>query len=135
MKEEMICNALDWDVNIITPMNYVEAVLLFVDDYSTRDHVRRLSHEMVVFCLTGKRMFDDEMVNVQDCCLDDRCMDICVASMGMSCVLLACEMAGYGETIRKQVYESVDSGEDAVCEVCKKRMSICCNVMIGFRLH
>ena len=56
----MICNALEWDIDMTTPINYIEALLLFVDDCTKRDHVRRLSSEMVVLCLTGKMMFDSD---------------------------------------------------------------------------
>ncbi len=52
----MICNALDWDIDIITPINYVEAILLHVRDCSVKDCLRKLSYEMIVLCLTGKNI-------------------------------------------------------------------------------
>ena len=55
--------------------------------------------------------------------------------MGLGCVLMACEMIGCDEMIRKQVYESIDCGEDAVCKVCLRIINKCCYVMIDFRLR
>ncbi len=56
MHENMICNVMDWDIDMVTPINYVEALLLHVSDYSEKDHLRKLSYEMLVLCLTGKKM-------------------------------------------------------------------------------
>ncbi len=50
----MICNALDWDIDMTTPLNCVEAILLQVIDYSIKDRLRKLSYELIVLCLTGK---------------------------------------------------------------------------------
>lgn len=61
----MICNAMDWDINVTTPMNYVEALLLYVNERSEKDRLRRLSYEMVVLCLTGKKVFDTKVVIVK----------------------------------------------------------------------
>jgi hypothetical protein len=52
----MICNALDWDIDIITPINYVEAILLHVTDRSVKDRIRKLCYELIVLCLTGKNI-------------------------------------------------------------------------------
>ena len=54
MYENMICNAIDWDTDVMTPVNYIEAMLLDVDNYLMKDHLRQLSYEMIVLCLTGK---------------------------------------------------------------------------------
>ncbi|CAF4758506.1 unnamed protein product, partial [Rotaria sp. Silwood2] len=55
--ENLICNTLDWDIDIITPINYVEAILLHVLNYSIRDRLRQLTYELIVLCLTGKTIF------------------------------------------------------------------------------
>ena len=52
----MICNTLDWDIDMITPINYVEAVLPYVMDSSLKDRIRKLSYELIVLCLTGKNI-------------------------------------------------------------------------------
>ena len=51
-------------------------------------------------------------------------MDMCVASMGMCCVLMACEMVDCDEIIREEVYKCVDNGEDGICEVCMRRINV-----------
>jgi hypothetical protein len=63
MNENLICNTLDWDIDVITPINYVEAILLHVMDYSVKDHLRQLAYELIVLCLTGKNIsYFDVMV-------------------------------------------------------------------------
>jgi hypothetical protein len=56
MYENMICNAVDWDIDMMTPVNYVEAMLLDVNDCLMKDRLRQLSYEMIVLCLTGKKI-------------------------------------------------------------------------------
>ncbi|CAF3920841.1 unnamed protein product [Rotaria sp. Silwood2] len=86
--ENLICNTLDWDIDIITPINYAEAILLHVLNYSIRDRLRQLTYELIVLCLT-----------------DIRCMDLSALSMTIACVLMACEMINCCEVIPKQVFE------------------------------
>ncbi|CAF0833703.1 unnamed protein product [Rotaria sordida] len=86
--ENLICNTLDWDIDIITPINYVEAILLHVSDYLIKDRLRPLTYELIVLCLT-----------------DIRCMDLSVLSMAIGCLLMAYEMINCCELIPKQVFE------------------------------
>lgn len=117
----MICNAMDWDINVTTPMNYVEALLLYVNERSEKDRLRRLSYEMVVLCLTGKKVFDTKVVIVKGWCLDVRCMDLSPASIGMGCLLIACEMLECGDTVEKHVDEC---DGDTALKVCFSRLTI-----------
>ena len=50
----LICNILDWDIDVITSINYVEAILLHVLNSSIRDRLRQVTYEFIVLCLTGK---------------------------------------------------------------------------------
>ncbi|CAF0876218.1 unnamed protein product [Rotaria sp. Silwood1] len=63
--ENLICNKLDWDIDILTPINYVEAILLHVLNYSIKDRLRQLTYELIVLCLTGYFwVFTDSHVDV-----------------------------------------------------------------------
>jgi hypothetical protein len=39
---------------MITPINYIEAILLHVTDCSITDRLRQLCSELIVLCLIGK---------------------------------------------------------------------------------
>ena len=54
MNEELLCHALDWDLESITPINYVEALLPFFADATLRCHLREFTYRCLTFCLTGK---------------------------------------------------------------------------------
>lgn len=56
MNETIICNALNWDIDMITPINYVEAILSHVMDSSSRARIRELTYELIILCLTGKNI-------------------------------------------------------------------------------
>ncbi len=66
MYENMICDAVDWDIDMMTPINYVEAMLLDMNDYLVKDRLRKLSYEMIVLCLTGKKKCDIHVMIVYD---------------------------------------------------------------------
>ncbi|CAF3380043.1 unnamed protein product [Rotaria sp. Silwood1] len=86
--ETLICNKLDWDIDILTPINYVEAILLHVLNYSIKDRLRQLTYELIVLCLT-----------------DSRCMDLSAFSMTIGCLLVAFEMMDCCELMPKQVFD------------------------------
>jgi hypothetical protein len=119
MNENLICNTLDWDIDVITPINYVEAILLHVMDCSVKDHLRKLTYELIVLCLTGKNIsyFDVMIVTHIFGYLDVRCMDLSVVSVGMGCLLMACELINCREIIPKQVFENAQD-KDPLLEVC-----------------
>jgi hypothetical protein len=50
----MICEAVDWDIDLITPINYIEAILHRLTDCSVKDRLRELSYRLIVLCMTGK---------------------------------------------------------------------------------
>jgi hypothetical protein len=54
MNENIICEAVDWDIDVMTPINYVETILLHVNNCMVKDSLRKLSYELIVLCLTGK---------------------------------------------------------------------------------
>jgi len=89
LNENTICNALDWDIDMITPINYVETILLHVMGCPLKDRIRQLSYELIVLCLT-----------------DVGCINLSVASVGMGCLLMACELLNYYEIVPKQLFES-----------------------------
>ncbi|CAF4078662.1 unnamed protein product, partial [Rotaria sp. Silwood1] len=84
----LICNKLDWDIDVLTPINYVEAILLHVLNYSIKDRLRQLTYELIVLCLT-----------------DSRCMDLSALSMTIGCLLVAFEMMDCCELMPKQVFD------------------------------
>jgi hypothetical protein len=119
MNENLICNTLDWDIDVITPINYVEAILLHVMDYSVKDRLRQLTYELIVLCLIGKNIsyFDVMFVKHIVGYLDVRCMDLCVVSMGTGCLLMACELINCCKIVPKQVFENAQA-KDPSLEVC-----------------
>ncbi|CAM4777046.1 unnamed protein product [Rotaria magnacalcarata] len=87
--EMLICNILDWDIDVITSINYVEAILLHLLNSSTRDRLRQLTYEFIVLCLT-----------------DVRCMELSPSSLGIGCLLMACDAINCCDIIPKQVFDS-----------------------------
>jgi hypothetical protein len=60
----MICDALDWDIDLMTPIKYIEVILLHVAYCFAKDLVRKLSYELIVLCLTGKDTWHTHMMIV-----------------------------------------------------------------------
>ncbi|CAF0717188.1 unnamed protein product [Adineta steineri] len=87
LNENMICNALEWDIDMITPINYIEAMLLHVTDSSIKARVRELTYELIVLCL-----------------IDVRCIDLSSDSLAMSCLLMTSELLDCCEIIPKQIF-------------------------------
>ncbi|CAM4913179.1 unnamed protein product [Rotaria socialis] len=86
--EMLICNRLDWDIDVITSINYVEAILLHLLNSSIRDRLRQLTYEFIVLCLT-----------------DVRCMELSPSSLGIGCLLMASEVINCCDIIPKQVFD------------------------------
>lgn len=89
---------------MITPINYVEAILLHVMDSSARADVRELTYEMIVLCLTGKDAFFLPSYDNNFSCLDVRCIDLSDVSLGMGCLLMAGELLKCREVTPNQVF-------------------------------
>ncbi|UJR35418.1 hypothetical protein I4U23_028175 [Adineta vaga] len=85
--ENVICNALDWDIDLTTPINHIETILLHVLDYSVKQHLRELTYELIVLCLT-----------------DVRCVDLSDVPLGICCLLMASELLQCGELIPKEIF-------------------------------
>jgi len=89
---------------MITPINYVEAILLHVMDPSARADVRELTYEMIVLCLTGKDTLFLPSYDNNFSYLDVRCIDLSDISLGMGCLLMASELLKCCEIVPNQVF-------------------------------
>ncbi|CAF1341832.1 unnamed protein product [Adineta ricciae] len=85
--ENTICNALDWDIDATTPINYIETILVHIIDTSIRHQLREIANELLVLCLTNVR-----------------CVDLSNLSLGIGCLLMASELLQCGEMIPKKIF-------------------------------
>lgn len=100
MNENIICNGVDWDIDVITSVHFVEAILLHLNDCAIKHQIRKLTFELIVMCLTN---------------ID--CMNLSISSLGIGCLLVICELEGCDEIVPEEVFECLKDQIDSL-QVC-----------------
>jgi len=100
MNENIICNGVDWDIDVITSVHFVEAILLHLNDCVIKHQIRKLTYELIVMCL-----------------IDVDCLDLSMSSLGIGCLLMICELLNCCEIIPEEVFECFNDQIDLL-EIC-----------------
>ncbi|CAF1064477.1 unnamed protein product [Didymodactylos carnosus] len=66
--ETLICNAIDWDLNITTPVTYLEAILTMLDvENVTKNSLRQISTKLIVQAVTDRKFYGIDSDKNGDC--------------------------------------------------------------------